>query len=92
MAPARSRLDYLGANIRRLRMHEGWTQEELAEAASLDVRYLRTLESTRANPRADVLVRIAAVLGVGLGPLFRATRIPERRPGRPRRPPPAHRR
>jgi len=83
--PTARRLEYLSANIRRLRISKGWTQEDLAEAADLDVRYVRTLESPRGNPRADVLVRVADALGISLGPLFKATTLPQRTPGRPRR-------
>ena len=82
-SPRPDRLRYLGANILRLRRRRGWTQEKLAERAGLDARYLRILESPKANPRAAVLLAVADALDVSLGPLFRPTKLPKREPGRP---------
>jgi transcriptional regulator with XRE-family HTH domain len=81
-------LKFLGANIQRRRRHLGFTQENLAERAGLDPRYVRTLESPRANPRVAVLVAVAEALGTSLDSLFRAVKLPrQRRPGRPPSPP-----
>ena len=60
-----TKLKFLGANIQRRRRRLGFTQETLAEKAGLDPRYIRTLESPRANPRVAVLI---AVLGVSHTP------------------------
>jgi transcriptional regulator with XRE-family HTH domain len=82
-------LSSIAANIRRLRRERGWTQEQLAEGADLETRYVQTLESRRANPSAATLISVAAALGVGPGTLFRPAAPAERRVGRPRRRAPA---
>jgi transcriptional regulator with XRE-family HTH domain len=81
--PRQDRLTSLAANIRRLRERRGWTQEQLAESAGLAVRYVQTLESPKANPRALVLVAIADALEVDIGRLFKPAVFEVREPGRP---------
>jgi len=73
----------LAANIRALRERRGWTQEQLAETAGLATRYVQTLESPKANPRAGVLVAIADALEVEIGRLFKPATFEAREPGRP---------
>ena len=73
----------LAANIRALRERRGWTQEQLAETAGLATRYVQTLESPKANPRAGVLVAVAAALEVEIGRLFKPATFEAREPGRP---------
>ncbi|MBI5479546.1 MAG: helix-turn-helix transcriptional regulator [Deltaproteobacteria bacterium] len=77
-------LKSIAANTRRLRRLRGWTQEKLAEVAKLEPRYVRTVESGRANPSAAVLVALAQALAVKPGVLFRPARLVASRPGRPR--------
>jgi transcriptional regulator with XRE-family HTH domain len=83
MVPESDPLASLAANIRRLRERRGWTQERLAEEAGLATRYVQTLESLRANPRASVLVAIAGALAVDVGRLFQPAAFYAREPGRP---------
>jgi transcriptional regulator with XRE-family HTH domain len=64
------RLDALARATRRLRRARGWTLEEAAEAADLDVRHLQQLESGGANPTVGTLLRVARGLGVEIGALF----------------------
>ncbi|MGE0548659.1 MAG: helix-turn-helix domain-containing protein [Kofleriaceae bacterium] len=73
----------LAANIRRLRERHGWTQEQLAERANLATRYIQTLESPKANPRASVIVALAEALVVDVGRLFQPAVFHAREPGRP---------
>jgi transcriptional regulator with XRE-family HTH domain len=73
----------IAANIRRLRLRQKLTQEQLAEAAELEPRYVQTLESGRGNPTAAVLIAVADALGVTPGVLFRPAELLDRRPGRP---------
>lgn len=46
------------------------SQERLAELASLNYKYIGRIELAKADPGADVLVRLARALGVPVGELF----------------------
>jgi transcriptional regulator with XRE-family HTH domain len=46
------------------------TQEQLAELASLNYKYIGRVELGKADPGADVLVRLARALSVPVGELF----------------------
>jgi transcriptional regulator with XRE-family HTH domain len=46
------------------------TQETLAELASLNYKYIGRVELGKADPGADVLVRLARALAVPVGELF----------------------
>jgi transcriptional regulator with XRE-family HTH domain len=46
------------------------TQETLAELASLNYKYVGRVELGKADPGADVLVRLAKALAVPVGELF----------------------
>jgi len=54
----------LGANVKRLRLAAGLTQERLAHDAEIDLTYLGGIERGRRNPSLLVMARIAAVLKV----------------------------
>lgn len=60
----------LGAQLRRLRLDRQITQERLAELASLNYKYVGRIELGKADPGADVLVRLARALSVSVGELF----------------------
>ena len=60
----------LGAQLRRLRLDRQMTQEALAELASLNYKYIGRVELGKADPGADVLVRLARALRVPVGALF----------------------
>lgn len=82
--------DYIGANVYRARLRNGWTQEKLAEAADLDLRFLQRVERGKTNLSVVVVVALADALGVTPGSLFKKAVLPEVRRGRPpakRRPP-----
>jgi transcriptional regulator with XRE-family HTH domain len=79
-------LGSIAANVRRLRLRRGLTQEQLAELAGLETRTVQHLETGNANPTAAVLVVIADALGVSPGSLFRRAAIETRPVGRPKRP------
>lgn len=53
----------LATNIRTARHHKGITQQQLADMAWVDARYIRKLESGKYVPDF-ALLRIARVLGV----------------------------
>ena len=64
----------IAANVRRLRIAHGLTQERLAFEADLDLTYLGGIERGRRNPSLAVMVRIAVALGVNPNELFAVTR------------------
>jgi len=53
----------VGANVRRIRLERGLTQEKLAFEAKLDLTYIGGIERGRRNPTVVVLGRIAEALG-----------------------------
>ena len=59
----------LGNAIRERRKAKGWSQEELAFQAGLDRTYIGSVERGERNIAALNLVKIAEVLGVGVGEL-----------------------
>lgn len=70
---ARSRpaiLRPLGAQLRRLRLERQLSQEELAERAELNYKYIGRIELAKAEPGADVLVRLARALDIPIGEIF----------------------
>ncbi len=60
----------LGNAIREARKAKGWSQEELAFQAGLDRTYIGSVERGERNIAALNLVKIAAVLEVGVGELL----------------------
>jgi transcriptional regulator with XRE-family HTH domain len=52
----------LGKNINRLRMQRGLTQDDLAELAEIDRRYVQRIEAGTANPGIDVICRVREAL------------------------------
>src|SRR6059058_4848567 len=60
----------LGAQLRRLRLERKMSQESLAEIAGLNYKYIGRIELAKADPGADVLVRLARALAVPVGELF----------------------
>ena len=59
-----------GSNVRRLRESLGMTQEDLAEAASLDRSYIGGIERGERNPALTAILQLASALGIAPGRLF----------------------
>lgn len=59
-----------GAQIRSIRQHGGFSQEEIAHRAGIHVTYLSGIERGRRNPSLRNLRRIARALGVPVKELF----------------------
>lgn len=74
---------YVAANVRRLRVRMGLTQEQLAEAAGMSAIHLRRIEAGKADVRVTMLVKLAIALGCEPGRLLRPAAPMERPPGRP---------
>ena len=60
----------LGRNVRRLRRQRGFTQEQLAFEAEIDLTYLGGIERGTRNPSLLVMGRIADALSVPLPKLL----------------------
>lgn len=58
------------ANVLRLRVERGLTQEQLAVDAGIDVTHLRTIEKLDGNPTVKTLAGLATALGVLPADLF----------------------
>lgn len=72
----------LGAQLRRLRLDRQMSQEALAERSGLNYKYIGRVELGKAEPGADVLVRLARALSVPIGDLFETILPPEATPSR----------
>ena len=70
--------------MRSRRLKRAFTQEALAEAADLDLRFLQRVERGQTNLSVAVLVALADALGTSPAELFRPAKLPEAKPGRPR--------
>jgi transcriptional regulator with XRE-family HTH domain len=62
----------VGANVRRARQRAGFTQEQVALQADIDLTYMGGIERGRRNPTIMVLARIADALGVEPAELLKA--------------------
>ena len=83
-ARAAEHIRYVGANVRRLRLRLGLTQEALAERANLEVRFVQRVERAETNLSVAVLVDLAAALSVAPGRLFKRAELQPAQRGRPR--------
>ncbi len=76
-------LDRVAANVRRLRLERRFTQAELAERASVDLRYLQRIEAAGVNAGCGYIAALAAALDVDPGALFATAKPAVRKRGRP---------
>ena len=60
----------LADRLRDLRHEKGWSQERLAEEASMHRTYLAGIERALRNPSLENLVKLANALGVTVSELF----------------------
>jgi transcriptional regulator with XRE-family HTH domain len=60
----------LAANVRRLRLERGWSQEELADQSGLHRTYVSQIERGRKNATITVVEKLAVALGVTAGALL----------------------
>ena len=70
MAEAGSLRAQLGQRIRQLRKTRNWTQQDLAQRAGLDYKYLGSVERGERNLSIDNIEKIAAGFGVEAAQLF----------------------
>src|SRR5262245_24162065 len=62
--------DIVGRNIREQREARGWTQERLAEAASMSREHLAVLETGRRWSSSEMAEKIATALGIPTARLY----------------------
>jgi DNA-binding XRE family transcriptional regulator len=60
----------LASNVRRLRGHLKWTQEQAAEASGIAVRHFQKIEAGDVNVTVATLVRVAKAFRVPVKSLF----------------------
>lgn len=65
-------LDYkaLGKRLRKIRKAKGMTQERLADLCDTTFGHISNIENNKTKPGAELLVKIANALGVGLDVLL----------------------
>ena len=63
-------LQFLAERIKSLRRSKRWSQERLAEQASIQRSYLADLERGHRNPSVRTLVKVANALNVSIPSLF----------------------
>lgn len=82
--PARLQ-EHVGRRIAELRASAGFTQEQLAERASVTTRYLQSVEGGRENLTLETIAKLATVLKVMPIRLFEPPDTKRPRPGRPKK-------
>lgn len=63
-------LENLGKQLKRIRLEQEMTQEELAEKVNIHPTYVGKLESGKNNVSIKLLFKISRALGVTLGDVF----------------------
>lgn len=76
-------LQSVGANVRQRRVQSGQTQEQLAEKANMDRRYLQRVERGTVNMTLSTLATLAEVLGTTPTALLRPAKVVPPKVGRP---------
>ena len=65
----------LGQAVKRLRLQREMTQQDLADACGLDIRYIGSIERGQRNPTFGVLQGIASVFGMKTSDLLRKAKL-----------------
>jgi transcriptional regulator with XRE-family HTH domain len=63
-------LDVFSANLKRLRLGRGWSQERLAQESGLNVSHLPKIERSEREPGVRTVSKLATALGVSAAELF----------------------
>ena len=71
----------LAANLRRLRMEAGVSQEEFANSEGFDRTYISGIERAVRNPTIQVVERLAVALGVDVSELLSEPAVSHRKRG-----------
>ena len=60
----------IGKIIQQIRKSNGYTQEKLAEAIEVSVRYISDIEQDRAKPSYEILIKICNLFKISLDQIF----------------------
>jgi transcriptional regulator with XRE-family HTH domain len=77
-------LDIFAANLRRIRVERGLSQERLAHAADLNMTHVAKIERSEREPGVRTIAKLAVALQVSTADLFEGIdgRLEGRSPGR----------
>ena len=75
MKPPAHTVRDLGLAIKKLRLQREMTQQELADASGLDIRYIGSIEHGQRNPTFGALQGIASVFGMKTSDLLRKAKL-----------------
>lgn len=81
--PQQAQFDYIAANVRRLRLRLGLTQEGLADKAGLEPRFVQRVERAKVDLRVSTFLRLAGALEAPPAALLRRAKLEPATPGRP---------
>jgi transcriptional regulator with XRE-family HTH domain len=73
-------IQIIGANVRRLRVAKGISQEALAVDSGVDVSYMSGIETGRVNPTIKIIDRIATALSVDFFELAKKPKVGQAAP------------
>ena len=60
----------IGKIIQQIRKSNGYTQEKLAEAIEVSVRYISDIEQDRAKPSYEILIKICNLFKISLDQIY----------------------
>ena len=63
-------LQRIGANVRRLRLEKGWSQERYAFEAEIHRTYISDIERAERNPTVTIIEKLAKPFGIPPGRLL----------------------
>lgn len=75
MKPPAHAVRDLGQAIKRLRLRREMTQQQLADASGLDIRYVGSIERGQRNPSFGAIQGIASVFGMKTSELLRRAKL-----------------
>jgi transcriptional regulator with XRE-family HTH domain len=75
MKPPVQAVHDLGQAVKRIRLQREMTQQQLADASGLDIRYLGSIERGQRNPTFGAMQGIASVFGMKTSELLRKARL-----------------
>lgn len=67
----------LGANVRRWRTRRGWTQDQLAEQASISAKFVGEVERGEDNPSLETLWSLVSALKIEWRDLLDDSGVPQ---------------